>query len=88
MNNLEIPVGTSDFAEIRQNGYYYVDKTVLISELLKTASNKVTLITRPRRFGKSLGMSMLETFLISERIAELFLQVWKFPKTRLCVTNG
>lgn len=88
MNNLEIPVGTSDFAEIRQNGYYYVDKTVLISELLKTASNKVTLITRPRRFGKSLGMSMLENFLISERIAELFLQVWKFPKTRLCVTNG
>ena len=62
MNNLEIPVGTSDFAEIRQNGYYYVDKTVLISELLKTASNKVTLITRPRRFGKSLGMSMLENF--------------------------
>lgn len=88
MDNLKIPVGTSDFAEIRQNGYYYVDKTVLISELLKTASNKVTLITRPRRFGKSLGMSMLETFLISERIAELFLQVWKFPKTRLCVTNG
>lgn len=88
MDNLKIPVGTSDFAEIRQNGYYYVDKTVLISELLKTASNKVTLITRPRRFGKSLGMSMLENFLISERIAELFLQVWKFPKTRLCVTNG
>ena len=62
MNNMEIPVGTSDFADIRQNGYYYVDKTVLISELLKTASNKVTLITRPRRFGKSLGMSMLENF--------------------------
>ena len=62
MNNLEIPVGTSDFAEIRQNGYYYVDKTVLISELLKTARTKVTLITRPRRFGKTLGMSMLENF--------------------------
>ena len=62
MNNMEIPIGTSDFADIRQNGYYYVDKTVLISELLKTASNKVTLITRPRRFGKSLGMSMLENF--------------------------
>ena len=62
MNNMEIPVGTSDFADIRQNGYYYIDKTVLISELLKTASNKVTLITRPRRFGKSLGMSMLENF--------------------------
>lgn len=80
MNNLEIPVGTSDFAEIRQNGYYYVDKTVLISELLKTASNKVTLITRPRRFGKSLGMSMLENFLISERIAELFCRSGNFPK--------
>ena len=62
MNNLNIPVGVSDFAEIRNNGYYYIDKSGLISELLKTTGIKVTLITRPRRFGKTLGMSMLENF--------------------------
>ena len=53
MPTLNIPVGVSDFSEIRQNGYYYVDKTELIRELLKTDATKVTLITRPRRFGNS-----------------------------------
>ena len=62
MKGLNIPVGVSDFAEIRQNGYYYVDKTGLICELLKTTGTKVTLITRPRRFGKTLTMSMLDNF--------------------------
>lgn len=62
MLNLNIPVGISDFSEIRKNNYYYVDKTALISELLKTAGTKVTLVTRPRRFGKTLGMSMLADF--------------------------
>lgn len=62
MKNLNIPVGVSDFEEIRKNGYYYVDKSGLIEELLKTTGTKVTLITRPRRFGKTLGMSMLESF--------------------------
>ena len=51
MTHLNIPVGISDFAEIRQNGYYYVDKTGLIAEVLKAQAVKVTLITRPRRFG-------------------------------------
>ena len=60
MTHLNIPVGISDFAEIRQNGYYYVDKTGLIAEVLKAQAVKVTLITRPRRFGKTLGMSTLE----------------------------
>lgn len=59
---LNIPVGISNFEEIRQRGYYYIDKTALIRELLKTTGTKVTLITRPRRFGKTLGMSMLESF--------------------------
>ena len=59
---LNIPVGISNFEEIRQRGYYYIDKTDLIRELLKTTGTKVTLITRPRRFGKTLGMSMLESF--------------------------
>ena len=62
MRNLSIPVGVSDFAEIRRNGYYYIDKSGLIGELLGTTGTKVTLITRPRRFGKTLGMSMLENF--------------------------
>ena len=62
MPELNIPVGVSDFREIRQNGYYYIDKSGLIRELLKNKATKVTLITRPRRFGKTLSMSMLENF--------------------------
>ena len=57
MKALNIPVGISNFEKIRNNGFYYVDKTGLIEELLKTEA-EVTLITRPRRFGKTLGMSM------------------------------
>ena len=59
---MNFPVGISDFSEIRSNGYYYIDKTGLIRELLKTPAAKVTLITRPRRFGKTLNMSMLAHF--------------------------
>lgn len=62
MKNLSIPVGVSDFEEIRRKGYYYVDKSMLIAKLLKDEGTKVTLITRPRRFGKTLGMSMLANF--------------------------
>lgn len=74
MKQLSIPVGVSDFKEIRQNGYYYVDKTALIGELLKTTATKVTLITRPRRFGKTLAMSMLANFFdIGKRKQHLYL---------------
>lgn len=62
MKNIDIPVGISSFSEIRRENYYYVDKSGLIEELLRTKSTKVTLITRPRRFGKTLGMSMLSEF--------------------------
>ena len=62
MRILNMPVGVSDFEEIRKNGYYYIDKSGLIGELLSRTGTKVTLITRPRRFGKTLGMSMLENF--------------------------
>ena len=62
MRTLNIPVGVSNFEEIRKNGYYYIDKSGLIGELLSRTGTKVTLITRPRRFGKTLGMSMLENF--------------------------
>lgn len=54
MGNIHIPVGTSDFAEIRQENYYFVDKSGLIEELLKTDGTKVTLITRPRGLAKHL----------------------------------
>lgn len=62
MRELSIPVGVSDFEEIRKNGYYYIDKSGLIKELLDSTGTEVTWITRPRRFGKTLGMSMLENF--------------------------
>ena len=56
-----LPIGIEDFEKIRQEDYYYVDKTGMISELLRSGG-KVTLFTRPRRFGKSLNMSMLKNF--------------------------
>ena len=56
-----LPIGIEDFKEIREEGYYYVDKTALIEQVLEKRS-KVTLFTRPRRFGKSLNMSMLKRF--------------------------
>lgn len=62
MVNLNLPVGVSDFERIRENGYYYIDKSGMITEILKTESTAVTLITRPRRFGKTLGMSMMSSF--------------------------
>ena len=62
MNDLKIPVGISDFAKIRNYKYYYVDKTGLIADLLEKETAEVTLITRPRRFGKTMGMSMLANF--------------------------
>ena len=62
MNDLKVPVGISDFAKIRKYQYYYVDKTGLIEDLLEKETAEVTLITRPRRFGKTMGMSMLANF--------------------------
>ena len=62
MNGLKFPVGISNFAKIRDEGYYYIDKTNLITEILESSIAEVTLITRPRRFGKTLGMSMLADF--------------------------
>lgn len=57
----KLPIGIENFEEIRTKGFYYVDKTGLIKELLENWG-KVTLFTRPRRFGKSLNMSMLKSF--------------------------
>lgn len=58
---VKLPIGIEDFEEMRTEGFYYVDKTGLIKELLDNWG-KVNLFTRPRRFGKSLNMSMLKYF--------------------------
>lgn len=58
---LKLPVGIEFFDEIRTSGYYYIDKTKLIEQLLQNMG-KVSLFTRPRRFGKTLNMSMLKCF--------------------------
>lgn len=85
MINLKIPVGISDFEKIRKNQYYFVDKSGLIEELLNTESNEVTLITRPRRFGKTLGMSMLASFFdIRRDSSELFQGLKISQKEELC----
>ena len=60
--DFKVGVGKSDFEELREAGNYYVDKTELIYELVHDTDNKATLFTRPRRFGKTLMMSMLENF--------------------------
>jgi hypothetical protein len=60
-NTLKLPVGIDDFRKLRESDFYYVDKTRLIEQLLLNWS-EVTLFTRPRRFGKTLNMSMLKSF--------------------------
>lgn len=80
-----IPVGTSDFAEIRQEKFYYIDKTALIEELLKTRGTKATLITRPRRFGKTLNMNMLSEFFdIRKNSKDLFEGLYISKNKEIC----
>lgn len=64
---MKLPVGIDNFCKIRQDGYYYTDKTRLIEQLFADLG-EVNLFTRPRRFGKTLNMSMLKAFLRSEQI--------------------
>ena len=85
MNDLKIPVGISDFAKIRKYDYYYVDKTGLITDLLEKETAEVTLITRPRRFGKTMGMSMLANFFdIRKDSQEMFEGLEISKNTALC----
>ena len=71
MEKKALPVGIESFEEIRKDNYYYVDKTGMIRDLLRRRG-KVNLFTRPRRFGKSLNMSMLKTFFETGCEKELF----------------
>ena len=61
MNTMKLPVGIDDFRKLRESDFYYVDKTRLIEQILQSWS-EVTFFTRPRRFGKTLNMSMLKSF--------------------------
>ena len=71
--DFKVGVGKSNFEELRESQNYYVDKTELIYELVHDTDNKVTLFTRPRRFGKTLMMSMIENFFsIRKESARIF----------------
>lgn len=87
-NQLNFPVGISDFKKIRENDYYYIDKSGLIKELLKRESAEVTLITRPRHFGKTMGMSMLAHFLIYVPITGGYSMVLKLSTMKHCAVHG
>ena len=79
----KLPIGIEDFEEIRTEDFYYVDKTDLITELLDNWS-KVNLFTRPRRFGKSLNMSMLKAFFGYGYDSRLFDGTKVAKETELC----
>ena len=80
---LKLPVGIEDFREIRRNGFYYIDKTRLIEQLLDSWG-KVNLFTRPRRFGKTLNMSMLRYFFEIETDKTLFDGLHISQRSDLC----
>ena len=56
-----LPIGIDDFRKLRENGFYYVDKTLMIKNFIEI-QDEVALIARPRRFGKTLNMTMLREF--------------------------
>lgn len=83
MARKKIPMGIDDFEKIRLGDFYYVDKTDMIKELLESSA-KVTLFTRPRKFGKSLNMSMLKSFFEIGGRKELFNGLSIEKETDLC----
>ena len=79
----KLPIGIEDFEKLRKNRFYYVDKTGMIRELLQNPA-EVTLFTRPRRFGKSLNMSMLKYFFEPKGDKELFQGLEILEDSELC----
>ena len=79
----KLPIGMENFVEIRRNNFYYVDKTRLIEQLVEKWS-EVSLFTRPRRFGKTLNMSMLRAFFEVGAEANLFDGLYISHKKELC----
>ena len=82
---LKLPVGIDDFEKIRRNEFYYVDKTKLIEQLLQNWG-EVSLFTRPRRFGKTLNMSMLKCFFEIGTAPALFDGLYISGNKELCDT--
>lgn len=82
-NKLKLPVGIENFEEIRKSGFYYIDKTRLIEQLLQNWG-KVNLFTRPRRFGKTLNISMLKSFFEIGTDSSLFEGLYISNNTELC----
>lgn len=82
-NKLKLPVGIEDFREIRRKDFYYIDKTGLIEQLLDSWG-KVNLFTRPRRFGKTLNMSMLRYFFETGTDKTLFEGLHISQRSDLC----
>ena len=82
-DTLKLPVGIDDFKKIREAGFYYVDKTKLIEQLLQSWG-EVILFTRPRRFGKTLNMSMLKSFFEIGAEKSLFQGLYISEKEKLC----
>ena len=84
--SIKLPVGIESFDEIRSDGYYYVDKTKLIEQLVDSRG-KVNLFTRPRRFGKTLNMSMLKSFFEIGAASELFDGLYISHNKKMCDDN-
>lgn len=80
---LKLPIGLENFEEIRKSGFYYVDKTKLIEQLLEEWG-KVNLFTRPRRFGKTLNMSMIRYFFEVGTDKTLFDGLYISQNEKLC----
>lgn len=82
-SKMKFPMEIENFEEIRMEGFYYVDKTGLIKELL-THWAKANLIIRPRRFGRTLNMSMLKTFFGLDGNKEVFKETEIAKEVSLC----
>ena len=83
-----IPIGISDFKEFNESNYYYVDKSILIKNILDNRC-KVTLFTRPRRFGKTLNLSMLKYYFEKTETDNSYLfeglEIWKAFCNKRCL---
>ena len=83
MKKKRLPIGSSDFKQLIDEDLYYIDKTMLIDELLRS-EGRVVLIPRPRRFGKTLNMSMLRYFFEKTKQSQAYLftdkKIWQIPE--------
>jgi hypothetical protein len=84
--HMKLPIGISDFKELIEGKYHFADKTLLIKEIIDDGA-KVLLITRPRRFGKTLNMSMIYYFLELNHNQDLFNKLYISKEVELCKTH-